>query len=114
MKLREGLVLTRTAPGIYQDADGSGWRLVPVDRAYPGKRGPSWYLQKTEGKATEYQSGVFTTNDAEKLSADYLDSMGVKIYLDIAVEGAGQVLRFTKRKATDKPLINNQKTEARA
>ena len=114
MKLREGLVLTRTAPGIYQDAEGSGWRLVPVDRAYPGKRGPSWYLQKTAGKATAYQSGVFTTHDENKLSADYLASMGVKVYLDIAVEGAGQVLRFTKRQATEKPMISRAGTGARA
>ena len=114
MKLREGLVLTRTAPGIYQDAEGPGWRLVPVDRAYPGKRGPSWYLQKTAGKATAYQSGVFTSNDENKLSADILDSMGVKVYLDIAVEGAGQVLRFTKRQATEKPMINRAGTGARA
>lgn len=114
MNLREGLVLTRTAPGTYHDADGTIWRLVPVDRAYPGKRGPSWYLQKTAGKATAYQSGVFTTADPDKLSADYLDSMGVKVYLDIAVEGAGQVLRFTKRATASKPLINKAGTEARA
>jgi hypothetical protein len=98
MMLREGLVLTRTAPGTYQDADGSGWRLVPVDREYPGKRAPAWYLQKTEGKATAYQSGVFDTKREDMLSCDYLDRMGAKIYLDIEVEGEGEVLRFTKRK----------------
>lgn len=114
MMLREGLVLTRTAPGIYRDADGSGWRLVPVDRAYPGKRGPKWFLQKIRAGKAEYQSGVFTTSEPEKLSADYRDALGCKHYLDIAVEGAGQVLRFTKRATASKPIGNKAGTEARA
>jgi hypothetical protein len=98
VKLLEGLVLVRTGPGQYRDKEGEGWRLVPVDRAYPGRKAPKWYLQKTNGAATSYQSGVFATKDENRLSADYLDRMGAKVYLDIEVEGEGQVLRFTKRK----------------
>jgi hypothetical protein len=107
MMLREGLKLTRTGAGAYLDAEGEAWRLVPVDRAYPGKKGPTWYLQKTAGKRSEYQSGIFTTSSPDKLSADYRDALGVKNYLDIEVEGGGAVLRFKKRpaKGSEGPAI---------
>lgn len=97
MMLREGLELKRTGPGVYKDAEGEAWRLVPVDRAYPGKRGPRWYLQKAQGKKTVYASGVFTTARPDTLSADYLDELGAKHYLDILVAGQGEALVFKAR-----------------
>jgi hypothetical protein len=114
MKLMEGLVLRRQAPGIYTDADGEGWRLMPVDREYPGKKAPGWYLQKTAGSKSAYQSGVFKTVQAERLSCDYKDAIGVKHYLDIAVEGGGQVLRFTRRLAAIDKQSENRRENLKA
>lgn len=100
MKLQEGLRLRREAPGFYRDSTGEAWRLVPVDREYPGKHGPKWFLQKIRAGKAEYQSGVFTTSEPAKLSADYKDALGCKHYLDIAVEGEGEALIFEARKNT--------------
>lgn len=100
MKLCEGLRLRREGPGFYKDSTGEAWRLVPVDRAYPGKKAPKWYLQKLRGGKAEYASGIFSTSDPARLSADYKDALGVKHYLDIAVEGEGESLIFEARKNT--------------
>ena len=99
MKLREGLELERIAAGMYKDAEGGRWRLVPVDREYQGKKAPAWYLQTIKGKVSQYQSGVFKTDNPDMLSADYQDELGVKHYLDIIIKDEGARLQVQARAA---------------
>lgn len=99
MKLREGLELERIAAGMYKDAEGERWRLVPVDRVYAGKKAPAWYLQTIKGKVSHYQSGVFKTDRPDMLSADYKDELGVKHYLDILIKDEGARLQVQARAA---------------
>jgi hypothetical protein len=89
--------LKREGPGLYRDAEGGIWRLAPVTRTYEGKKGPIWFLQKIEAGKARYQSGVFETKKPDTLSADYLDSMQCKHYLDIMKLDGGEVLKFKAR-----------------
>jgi len=93
----DGLTLQRVKPGVYAASGGEIFRLVPVDRLYPGKKAPRYYLQRIENGKAQYISGVFETDRRDLLSMDIRDDLGVKIYYNIVVQAGGEILLIKRR-----------------
>lgn len=94
----DGLVLNKTGSNFYQTDTKKTFRLQPVDRDYPGRKRPAYYLQQMQGGKAEYISGVFETADSNKMSMDIKDRLGIKTYFDITIQGSGQTLIINRRK----------------
>ena len=95
----DGLLLNRTGAGMYTDPEGVLYRLMPVDRAYSGKKAPRYYLQRLQEGRAQYISGVFKTDKPGILSLDVRDELGVKIYFNLYVKGDGESLLIQRRKS---------------
>lgn len=99
-KEMDGLLLKRTAAGIYQTDDKMTFRLQAVDREYSGKKKPKYYLQRLQGGKAEYISGVFSTSEQDKMSMDLKDRIGVKTYFDLLIQEDGKYLKIQKRRGS--------------
>jgi len=95
----DGLLLNRTGAGMYTDPEGVLYRLVPVDRAYSGKKAPRYYLQRLQEGRAQYISGVFQTNKPGIWSLDVRDELGVKIYFNMYTKQDGESLLIQRRKS---------------
>lgn len=96
----DGLLLKQTAAGIYQTDDKKTFRLQAVDREYPGKKKPKYYLQRLQGGKAEYISGVFLTSEQDKMSMDIRDRIGVKTYFDLLIQAGGKYIKIQKRRGS--------------
>jgi len=94
----DGVILRRTRAGVYADQSGRIYRLVPVDRAYRGKKAPKYYLQRIERGKARYISGVFETADGA-WSLDLKDGLGVKTYFDMRASCGGEILEIRRRQS---------------
>jgi len=94
----DGLLLKRTAAGIYQTDDKKTFRLQAVDREYSGKKKPKYYLQRLQGGKAVYISGVFSTSEQDKMSMDIKDRIGVKTYFDLLIQADGKYIKIQKRR----------------
>ncbi len=96
----DGLLLKRTAAGIYQTDDKKTFRLQAVDREYSGRKKPKYYLQRLQGGKAEYISGVFSTSEQDKMSMDIKDKIGVKTYFDLLIQADGKYIKIQKRRGS--------------
>jgi len=80
--------LTKTfKDGIYRGPDGAIYRLAPVDRKY-GKKGPMYYLERFDGEAMRYLTGLFKTQEPGKFSGDYRTESG-RIFITVMIQQDG-------------------------